>query len=109
MGVHDQKIRAALTELDIDQNVFSAISGLSQTRLSQAFKGVRDFSIPEIQKLNALIDELREIARGAGPIPVAFQNVEAVRRLLEHGKSGIKWSVAVQIEDAEPTAEEPKQ
>ena len=96
MGVHDQKIRAALTELDCDQAVFSAISGVSQSRISMSFRGVRGFSIPEIQLLNALIADLREIAQDAAPFPVAFRNVEAVRRLLEQKRGGDRAACCTQ-------------
>jgi hypothetical protein len=106
MGVHDAKIRQALTELDIDQAVFAVISGVTPTRLSQAFRGTRDFCIPEILSLNELIAELRQIAQDAAPFPVAFRNVEAVRRLLEQKRGGVKWSIAVEeVEDEEEPAE----
>jgi len=99
MGVYESRIRAALVDLDIDQAAFAVLSGLSQSRLSMAFRGVKDFSGPEIQKLSALITELREIAESAGPIPVSFRNLDAVKRLLMHKRGGIKWTAAVHEEE----------
>jgi hypothetical protein len=102
MGVHDQQILASITELDISQAHFSVISGISQTRLSMAFKGVRDFSGPEIEKLNALIADLREISTKASPLPVNFRNLGAVRHLLECKRGGIAWTSVVQnVEEQE--------
>jgi hypothetical protein len=96
MGVHEQRIQTALTELACDQSVFSALSGINQSKLSNAFKGVRDFSNPEIVQMNALIDELREIVQAAAPFPVAFKNIVAVKRILECRREGVKWRVAVE-------------
>ena len=96
MGCHEQRIQAALLEIGCDQSVFSAISGISQSKISNAFKGVHDFSIPELQSSNALVTELREIAQSAAPFPVNFRSIAAVRHLLEQKRGGVKWSIAVQ-------------
>lgn len=101
MGCHESRIRATLLELDIDQTAFAVLSGLSQSRLSMAFRGTKDFSGPEVEKLSALVTELREIAESANPIPVSFRNLDAVRRLLEHRRGGIAWTAAVREEVVE--------
>jgi hypothetical protein len=95
MSVHDNRIKQALIELDCDQACFAGISGINQTRLSQAFRGTRDFSNVEIVKLNALIEELREIVAAAAPFPVSFRNVSAVQRILMCRREGVKWSISV--------------
>jgi transcriptional regulator with XRE-family HTH domain len=99
MGVHESRIRQALIELDIDQAAFAVLSGLSQSRLSMAFRGTKDFSGPEIEKLSALVTDLCEITESANPIPVSFRNLDAVRRLLEHKRGGIVWAAAVHEEE----------
>ena len=83
MGVHESRIRQALIDLDIDQAAFAVLSGLSQSRLSSAFRGVRDFGGPEVEALSNLVSELREIVNAAQPIPVSFRNLDAVKRLVE--------------------------
>lgn len=105
MGVHESRIRQALTDLDVDQAAFAALSGVSQSRLSSAFRGVRCFSGPEIEKLSALVTELREIADNAAPIPVAFQNIEATKRLLSLRRGGIVWAAEVHDEKINEDAE----
>jgi hypothetical protein len=104
MGVHETRIRQALTDLDIDQAAFAVLSGLSQSRLSMAFRGVKDFSGPEAEKLSALVQELREIVNSAAPIPVSFRNLDAVKRLLELKRGGIVWAAAFHDEETEVEA-----
>jgi hypothetical protein len=99
MGVHESKIRLALDELGCDQSAFAIISGVSQTRLSQAFRGTRDFDGPEIERLSAIVSSLRQITRDAFPIPVSFHDPAAIKRLLAHRMAGIKWTTTLQIEE----------
>jgi transcriptional regulator with XRE-family HTH domain len=104
MGVHESRIRQALIELDIDQAAFAVLSGLSQSRLSMAFRGTKDFTGPEVEKLSALVTDLREITESANPIPVSFRNLDAVKRLLELRRGGIAWRAAVYEEAVEQTS-----
>jgi hypothetical protein len=80
----ENRIQRALGELGIGLVQFCVISGeISQTRLSQAFNGLRPLPNELGEKLEAIIHELQAIRDDAKPIPVDFRNVIAIKEILE--------------------------
>ena len=88
--IHESKIRNILVELDIDQSSFAVFSGLTPTRLSQAFRNVRDFTGQEVEMLSNLIEQLRGLVNDSAPIPVSFRNPRVIKALLEKRKRGLR-------------------
>jgi hypothetical protein len=105
MSVHENKIRLALDKLGCDQSAFAIISGVSQTRLSQAFRGTKDFNGPEVERLSTIVNALRQISESASPIPLSFRDPAAIKRLLEHRQAGIKWTTTLEVEEEKPVAQ----
>jgi len=102
MGVHESRLAAALVELDMDQGAFAVLSGVNRTKLSQSLRGLSSFTGPEQLRLAVLVEELRGLAGDASPLKLSFRDVDAIRRLLEHKRHGIKWeTVAVDNEATE--------
>jgi hypothetical protein len=84
----ENRIQRALDELGIGLVQFCVISGeVSQTRLSQAFNGLRPLPNELGEKLEGVIFELKAIREGAKPIPVDFRNVIAIKEILEQRRT----------------------
>jgi hypothetical protein len=66
----------------------ASLSGVPGTRLSQAFRGVRELDNDQIVHLSSTLKELEDLTVALAPIPIAFKNPRAIREVLEQRKSG---------------------
>jgi hypothetical protein len=98
--IHENLIRIALSDLNLSNDIFSVICGLSPTRLSRAFRGLQDFTGPEIEMLSKIIEDLRGIIVDCKPIPVNFGNPQIIKELLRKRRAGIRYiSTLVGVEE----------
>jgi hypothetical protein len=64
------------------------LSGIPGTRLSQAFRGIRDLDNDQVVLISNTLKEVEELAESVAPIPVAFRNAKVIRAVLEEQRTG---------------------
>lgn len=80
LDVHS-RLRDGLRELGCSPASFAAIAGISQDKISRAFRGVTPFSNIEGVRLERVLKEMREL-RDSGKRPV-WTNVNDIREALK--------------------------
>jgi hypothetical protein len=83
MDLDPQLIFSRMTEMGLKAVTLTDLSGISSARISRVKNGAEAFSYPEFRILEQLLDDLTEIRRRAGSIPIHWANVGAVKHLLD--------------------------
>jgi hypothetical protein len=86
----ERRIQAALAELDCPASVFAAISDVTGTKLTLAFNGSRPLTNEEGRRLEAVVNEMRELAQEHAPVPVSFRNASLIKPILEERRAAGK-------------------
>ena len=87
---YETKVRELCRELDIDQISIASLTGLSEKRLSLAFRGSKPFTNSEIAIVNPLCDEIKALSDDAYPFRLSFKNPEHTKQLLSMRAEGIR-------------------
>jgi hypothetical protein len=98
----ENRIRERMQELGISAAFLSAISGVEATRLSLAFRGVRDLKHGDAEKLLSVTEALLSLAAAAKPFALP-DNVPDMLRVLNHlrGRSDeVGETIATLFKDA---------
>jgi transcriptional regulator with XRE-family HTH domain len=84
----ENRIRERMQSLGISAAFLAAISGVEATRLSLAFRGVRDLKMEDADKLLRLTADLVELSEAIKPLALP-NDVPGMARVLKHlrGKS----------------------
>lgn len=69
-------------------SVLAELSGVPGTRLSLAFRGIRDLDNSQIILISNTLREAEDLAEAVAPIPVSFQNAKIIRTILDQKKAG---------------------
>ena len=93
--VHENNIKQTLDQLGCPQDVFCILVGMNQSRWSRAVRGIKELSGPEAEQLLKFTAELCQLAHDAAPIPVNFRDPQAIGKLLESRRAGIRWISSV--------------
>jgi sugar/nucleoside kinase (ribokinase family) len=88
MGVatysHENRILTGMQSLGLTADHLATLDGsISPSRLSAAFRGVKDLETPQAERLLRLLAELAELASSVYPVPIAWRNVAAIKTLIE--------------------------
>jgi hypothetical protein len=70
-------------ELSATTVFLATLAGIPQSRINQAFKGIREFSREDAELLLGLTQELMELQEAMQPFPLAFVNPTKIRALLD--------------------------
>jgi hypothetical protein len=76
-------VRDRCAFLETSGSFLAALAGIPQSRISQAFNGVRALSPADRANLKALTARLIELKDACGIFPLSLNNAERVRRLLD--------------------------
>jgi transcriptional regulator with XRE-family HTH domain len=74
--------------LEIPSSSLAALMGINPDRLSLYLNGTRQLSNVDIEKLDALFDDLTRLVECASPWPLQWRNVEIIKNLLKRMKDG---------------------
>jgi DNA-binding transcriptional regulator YdaS (Cro superfamily) len=84
----ENRIEEKQAALGITLNFLAAISGVSPTKLSQAFNGIRQLENLEATKVLSVLDELSALTEACRPFPVELKNPAVIRQLLNARRNG---------------------
>jgi hypothetical protein len=87
---HEMNIKNTLDCIACPAGVFCLLAGISETRLSRAFRGVQPLGGPEIEKLTKVLAELTSLVEDAEPYLLSFRNPQRVKALLEQRRAGLR-------------------
>jgi transcriptional regulator with XRE-family HTH domain len=79
----ENRIRERMKLLGISAAFLAALSGVEATRLSLAFRGVRDLSNEDANALLALTADLVELSEAVKPLALP-EDVPGMKRIVEH-------------------------
>jgi|HubBroStandDraft_2_1064218.scaffolds.fasta_scaffold03671_9 hypothetical protein len=80
---HENRILGRMQALGLTADHLATLDGqISPSRLSAAFRGVKDLENPTAQRLLRLLDELDELCSSLHPVPVSWKSTAAIRTLL---------------------------
>jgi hypothetical protein len=87
MGVatysHENRILTGMRSLGLTADHLATLDGsISPSRLSAAFRGVKDLETPQAERLLHLLDELKELSASLTPVPISWKNTAAIKFLL---------------------------
>jgi hypothetical protein len=106
---YEVDIQNKIKAMGMSNDFLAALSGIPPTALSQAFRGVKDFTNEQCVVLTDLLRELKELNEAAAPLPLSFKNAKLIRAVLDQRKSGRLW-IDVRIDrsiwDLEDTKED---
>jgi hypothetical protein len=86
---HENLIQERMRKLDnMTADFLANLSGIPGTRLSQAFRGIRDLDNDQVVLISNTLKEVEELAESVAPIPVAFRNAKVIRAVLEEQRTG---------------------
>jgi transcriptional regulator with XRE-family HTH domain len=88
--VTEQSIKRVLTELNCSAEQFCRIAGISQTRWSQAMRGIKPLGGAEAVALLNLVMELRQIQRDMAPFEISFRNPRLIQVLISKRRDGLR-------------------
>jgi hypothetical protein len=95
--MHTNLIKQRMLKLDnMTADFLANLAGIPGTRLSLAFRGVRELDNDQIVHLSNTLQQLEDLAAALAPIPVAFKNPRAIREVLEQRKNG---NLIIEIKD----------
>jgi hypothetical protein len=73
---------------NITADFLAHLAGVSGSRLSQAFRGIRSLDNDQTIIIADTLRDLEELATATAPIPISFVNPSKIREVLEKRKSG---------------------
>lgn len=80
---NENRILGAMQTLGLTADHLAALDGnISPSRLSAAFRGVRDLETSQAERLLRLLAELSDLAASVRPVPIAWRDVTAIKTLL---------------------------
>jgi len=88
--IHEQRIRNELDRIGCTAGVLCVLSGISETKLSRAFRGVQDLTGPEVEILTKVLSELDNLVQDASPYQLSFRNPQRIKSLLEQRRAGLR-------------------
>jgi hypothetical protein len=88
--IQENHVRIKIDSLGVSADVFCTLAKISHSKWSRALRGVENFNGDTIVRLSQLADELTGLARDAEPYILSFKNAEAVARLLEWRRAGLR-------------------
>ena len=101
MSRHEDLIQERMRKLDsMTADFLASFSGVPGSRLSQAFRGIRDLDNAQVVTIDKSLSELEALAESIAPIPVAFRNAKVIRAILEEERNG-SLSIDVRIQAAD--------
>lgn len=92
---HEARIKSTLEKLNCPIDIFALLAGVSQSRLSRAFRGLGPLTGPETIQLSGVVSELTRLAEDAQPYEISFKNPQVIRQLLEYRRNGMRWVTTV--------------
>src|SRR6516165_7696282 len=79
----ERRILQRMQELDLTADHLAALDGnVSPSRLSAAFRGVKNLDTPLADRLVGLLADLAELQKLFAPAPLHWRHVAAIRMLL---------------------------
>jgi transcriptional regulator with XRE-family HTH domain len=99
----ENRIRERMQSLGMSAAFLAAISGVEATRLSLAFRGIRDLSNDDAKKLLSITEDLVTLSEAAKPFALPG-DVPSMTRILKHlrGRNEeVETTIATLFRDAE--------
>jgi len=87
--LYQDRIRAACERLNISAGTLAAVAGISQASLSRFM--TRNANLPELSVLMQSIADLDALVSDAAPYSLPFDNVEAVKKMIERYRGGLRF------------------
>lgn len=81
---------------NITADFLAHLAGVSGSRLSQAFRGIRSLDNDQTIIIADTLRDLEELATATAPIPISFTNPKTIRDVLEQKKNG-NLSISVRV------------
>jgi hypothetical protein len=75
-------LRERVAKLDTTADFLASLTGITATKLSQAFRGIRPLSGPDAETLNKTLSELDELVGLFSPVPIKLENATVIKELL---------------------------
>jgi hypothetical protein len=88
--IQENGIKAKLETIGVSADVFCTLGNISHSKWSRALRGVENFNGDTLVRLSRLADELVGLANDAAPYVLSFKNAEAVGRLLNWRRAGLR-------------------
>jgi hypothetical protein len=84
----ENEIKRKTDSWGVSLNFLSALSGVSSTKLSQAFNNARRLGFDDVKTLQRVLRELESLIKACWPLQLRFSNPEVVRGWLEAKRNG---------------------
>lgn len=92
MSQHENLIQERLRKLgNVTADFLAQLSGVPGSRISQAFRNIRDLDNVHVVEIDKILRDLEELATAVAPIPVSFTSPKVVRAILEERRNGNLW------------------
>jgi predicted amidophosphoribosyltransferase len=80
---HENRILTGMQSLGLTADHLATLDGsISPSRLSAAFRGVKDLETPQAERILRLLQELKELSSALTPVPISWKNTAAIKFLL---------------------------
>jgi transcriptional regulator with XRE-family HTH domain len=84
----ENRILGRMQALGLTADHLATLDGsISPSRLSAAFRGVKNLENPTAERLLRLLDELDELTSSLSPIPISWKATAAIKTLLAAKRS----------------------
>jgi hypothetical protein len=85
---NETMIRDRMLKLNLTAHFVAQLSGVPETRLSQAFRNVRDLDRDQVLAVTSTLREIESLADDCAPLPVSFVSPKVIRDVLDKKKNG---------------------
>jgi hypothetical protein len=85
---NEDLIRDRMLKLDLTAHFVAQLSGVPETRLSLAFRKIRDLDRDQVLTVTSTLQEIQNLADDCAPLPISFVSPKIIREILEKKKKG---------------------
>ena len=104
MSTYEQLADNFIRESGMAASTLGALAGINRTKMSLCLRGQEHFSRDESILISQLVHELRGLIADLTPIPISWQDCNAVQRLLAYRRNGVKFRLTVEGEEVSEEA-----
>lgn len=85
---NESMIQDRMLKLNLTGHFVAQLSGVAETRISLAFRKIRDLDRDQVLAITDTLRELESLAGDCAPLPISFVSPKVIREILEKKKRG---------------------
>lgn len=85
---NESMIQDRMLKLNLTGHFVAQLSGVAETRISLAFRKIRDLDRDQVLAITDILRELESLVGDCAPLPISFVSPKIIRSVLDERKNG---------------------